>query len=152
MSLLRRLIYAAIGIAIVFAITWPTLPTTVGKAGTASPVEVVTAFDKLVMEDRKPREAVEKYVAETFVDHNSDSGGTRDGLLKLLEGQGKWAVDQLQREVLHRFSADDTVAIHQRIVVRPGEPAMAVVDIFRVDKGRIVEHWDVVQPAGEQAR
>jgi predicted SnoaL-like aldol condensation-catalyzing enzyme len=145
MSLLKRLIYAAIGVAVVFLITWPTLPTTVGNAGNATALEVVTAFDKLAIDERKPRAAVLQYVAENFVDHNPDTDGTRAGMLQLLEGQGKWAVGEMQREVKHIFNAGDTIALHQRIVVKPGDPAMAVVDIFRVDNGKIIEHWDVVQ-------
>jgi predicted SnoaL-like aldol condensation-catalyzing enzyme len=27
----------------------------------------------------------------------------------------------------------------------PNDPGMAVVDIFRVESGKIVEHWDVMQ-------
>jgi predicted SnoaL-like aldol condensation-catalyzing enzyme len=28
----------------------------------------------------------------------------------------------------------------------PGEPPVAVIDIWRLDDGQVVEHWDVVQP------
>ncbi len=36
--------------------------------------------------------------------------------------------------------------VHLHCPVGPGEPDLAVVDIFRLDDaGMIVEHWDVVQ-------
>ena len=28
----------------------------------------------------------------------------------------------------------------------PDDLGLAVVDIFRVEDGRIIEHWDVIQP------
>jgi len=30
-------------------------------------------------------------------------------------------------------------------------PGRAIVDIFRVEKGKIVEHWDVIQDIPEKA-
>jgi predicted SnoaL-like aldol condensation-catalyzing enzyme len=33
----------------------------------------------------------------------------------------------------------------------PGEPGSAVVDIFRLEDGKIVEHWDVMQPVPEDS-
>ena len=37
------------------------------------------------------------------------------------------------------------VAIHSNLIMKPGEPGMAVVHIFRFEGGRIVEMWDVGQ-------
>ena len=145
MSLGRRLLLAAVGLVVVYSVTLWTLTTTVKNAGAAAPMEVVMSFDKLAIDERKPRDAVLQYVAENFVDHDPATGGTRDGLLKLLEEQGRWSVADMQRETRHVLSNGDVIAIHQRIVVKPGDPAMEVVDIFRVSEGRIVEHWGVSQ-------
>lgn len=38
------------------------------------------------------------------------------------------------------------VAVHSNLILRPGEPGMAVVHIFRFEGGKIVEMWDVGQP------
>ena len=150
MSLIKRLLLAVVGLAIVYSVTLWTLTTTVDKAGYATPVEVVAEFDRVTFDERNPRAAVMQYVAEDFVDHDPETGGTRAGLLKLLEAGGRWSVAELKREKLHTFVDGAVIAIHQRIVVRPGEPAAEVVDLFRVDKGKIVEHWGVAQaaPAG----
>jgi predicted SnoaL-like aldol condensation-catalyzing enzyme len=37
------------------------------------------------------------------------------------------------------------VAVHSNIVLKQGEPGMAVVHIFRFEQGKIVEMWDVGQ-------
>lgn len=144
MSLLRRLVLAAIGLAVVYSVTLWTLSTTVDEAGYPTAIEVVTEFDRMTFEGRNPRGAILEYVAEEYLDHDPATGGTRDGLLKLLEPGGRWSVADLQREKLHTFADGAVVAIHQ-LIRKDGEPTWRVVDLFRVDKGRIVEHWGVAQ-------
>ena len=39
----------------------------------------------------------------------------------------------------------DHVIVHVHVERWPGDPGLAVVDIFRCDGGEIVEHWDVIQ-------
>ena len=48
----------------------------------------------------------------------------------------------------------DLVAVHSHYVAIPGDRGRAVLDLFRVRDGKIVEHWDAVQdvPAGRRQR
>jgi len=39
----------------------------------------------------------------------------------------------------------DMVSVHSHIIVRPGEPGIAAVHLFRFDGDKIVEMWDCVQ-------
>ena len=39
----------------------------------------------------------------------------------------------------------DLVVLHSHLILKPGDRGSAVVDIFRLENGKIVEHWDVVQ-------
>jgi predicted SnoaL-like aldol condensation-catalyzing enzyme len=43
----------------------------------------------------------------------------------------------------------DLVVIHNQWRDSPEDRGQAVVDIFRVEKGKIVEHWDVSQEIPE---
>ena len=45
----------------------------------------------------------------------------------------------------------DLVALHAHSIREPGERGVAIVDIFRLENGKIVEHWDVIQPVPEKA-
>ncbi|MBN8830401.1 MAG: nuclear transport factor 2 family protein [Sphingomonadales bacterium] len=49
--------------------------------------------------------------------------------------------------IVKRMLADgDLVCAHVHIIFEPGTPGVAAVDIFRIENGRIAEHWDVNQP------
>ena len=41
------------------------------------------------------------------------------------------------------------VVLHSHLILKPGDRGTAVVDIFRLENGKIVEHWDVVQEVPE---
>jgi predicted SnoaL-like aldol condensation-catalyzing enzyme len=43
------------------------------------------------------------------------------------------------------------VIAHVHGVRVPGQRGSAIVDIFRLEHGRIVEHWDVMQAIPDQA-
>jgi predicted SnoaL-like aldol condensation-catalyzing enzyme len=47
---------------------------------------------------------------------------------------------------VQRILVDDDLAMVHVKASRPGAPDAAVADIYRFENGRIVEHWDVLQP------
>ncbi|MEA3127937.1 MAG: hypothetical protein QOD67_4956 [Caballeronia sp.] len=56
------------------------------------------------------------------------------------------------RSTIVRSAADgDLVFLHVHSTSNPQDRGSAIVDIFRVDQGKIAEHWDVIQLVPEHA-
>src|SRR5437868_8808830 len=114
-----------------------------------SPKEVVTAFYREALMDFKPKEAFARYAAPDFVEHSADSAGgtiqsTIDFLTDLIQKspQANW-------EILRVIAEDDMVFLHVRFTPAKGATPVSVGEIFRVRKGKLVEHWDIIQHAPE---
>ncbi len=82
--------------------------------------------------------AFDDLVAEDYAQHNPQVGNGRAALKEFVA-----AVGPLDVEIYRMVAEDDLVAVHGHL--RTWD--MAAMDIFRFgDDGRIVEHWDVLQP------
>jgi predicted SnoaL-like aldol condensation-catalyzing enzyme len=58
---------------------------------------------------------------------------------------------QSRGEIKRVIAEGDLVAVHNHVTQNPKDLGRAVVDIFRVQDGKVVEHWDVVQSVPEKA-
>jgi len=56
---------------------------------------------------------------------------------------------QSRNEVKMVIAEGGLVALHVHSVLVPGTSGRNIVDIFRVDGGKVVEHWDVIQDIPE---
>jgi predicted SnoaL-like aldol condensation-catalyzing enzyme len=91
-----------------------------------------------------------RYVAEDLAQHNPHLPDGRESLVGFIEGMR--AQRPAARFDVRRLAADgDLVFVHSHFVAGPGEPGAAVVDVFRLADGRIVEHWDVATPLSSDA-
>ncbi|KPF93340.1 hypothetical protein IP81_03710 [Novosphingobium sp. AAP83] len=92
--------------------------------------------------------AVDRYIAPEYVQHSSLAEASVDALKGFLDRVRIESPDAQQ--TIHRSFVDgDHVITHTHVVRWPGDTGLAVVDIFRVEGGMIVEHWDVIQPVPE---
>jgi len=88
--------------------------------------------------------AVDRYIAPEYVQHSSLAEPSVAALKSFLDRVRAESPDATQ--TIHRSFVDgDHVITHTHVVRWPGDPGLAVVDIFRVADGLIVEHWDVIQ-------
>jgi predicted SnoaL-like aldol condensation-catalyzing enzyme len=82
-------------------------------------------------------------VAEDFVEHSPGNPSGRDAFVEFL-ANARAAGVHLD---LKRVIAEGEYVVFHSLMTRPGvERGEAVVDIFRLADGQLVEHWDVVQP------
>jgi len=103
---------------------------------------VLEAFDALF--NRRDLAAAERYWSPGYVQHSAGIGQGRDGLLALVRSVHR------RYESALAMAEGDYVMVHGRFS-GGGSPTRIVVDILRVEEGRLVEHWDVMQDEATSA-
>lgn len=119
----------------------------VAHADPAANQRSALAFYDALIVSKKGAAAARPYLAEQFVTH-SPSFAERgpDAFLAPAEEAARNPASEIAQwnvEVLRSVSDGDLVFLHARGSVR--EKLYAIVDIFRFENGKIVEHWDVIQ-------
>lgn len=116
----------------------------VQAAAPQSNKDIVLAFFRMMFQDREIDEAVRLYVGKNYIQHNPYM---RDGVEPMVDFFPHYFEQHPQATVdIKRVIAEgDLVMIHNLWRESPEDRGQAVVDIFRVENGKIVEHWDVSQ-------
>lgn len=98
----------------------------------------------------KDFEAASKLIGDRYVQHNPLIADGVDGLQAFI-GYIKETFPGLRAHIKKVFADGDFVIVHLHGVRVPGQRGSAIVDIFKLEDGKIVEHWDVMQPIPEEA-
>jgi len=107
---------------------------------------VLEFYEKAI--NQKDFAAAEPYFGDTYTQHNPTAEDGLEGFKNFLQFvRGNWP--NLHTTVKAAFADGDYVILHVHAVREPGMRGKAVVDIFRLDEGKIVEHWDVIQDIPE---
>jgi predicted SnoaL-like aldol condensation-catalyzing enzyme len=103
---------------------------------------VITMYNDVLRAMNPDR--VDDYLSPDYVQHSSLAEPGLDALKAFLTKVRAESPNAVQ--TIHRSMVDgDHVMVHVHVVRWPGDPGLAVVDIFRCEGGMIVEHWDVIQ-------
>ncbi len=111
--------------------------------------ELVVAMIDMSFNQRKVAEAFHKYVGPTYTQHNPRSPDGKEANIAALSAYVA-SVPELKYDIKRVFVDGDFVIVHAQMMSGPGDLGKAVVDILRLENGKIVEHWDVVQPVPEK--
>ena len=100
--------------------------------------------------NNKDFEAASKFIGDRYVQHNPLIADGIDGFKTFL-GFLKETFPGLRGEIKKVLAEGDYVILHAHGVRVPGDRGSAIIDIFKLENGKIVEHWDVMQPIPESA-
>ncbi|CAG7731298.1 unnamed protein product, partial [Allacma fusca] len=86
--------------------------------------------------------AVDIHYAPNIIQHNPHVGDGRKPFLDFMN-----SVKPVPVDIYRPVAECDLVYLHVKMVTENDDSKpQAIVDIFRVECGKIVEHWDVIQP------
>lgn len=92
--------------------------------------------------------AIDKYMTDGYIQHNP---ALPDGKEALKQGASQWfkGAPKEKVDIKHLNAEGDFVYLHTRS--KMGPKTLSVIDIFRIENGKIAEHWDVIQEVPEKS-
>ena len=124
--------------------------------GAAHSTDAVGEANKKIVVDfyeaalgRMDVDAAVKFFGPKYIQHNPTAPDGIEGF----KGFIKFLKEKYpnRKSEIKRVMADgDLVILHVHTKSNPEDRGSAIIDIFRVENGKIVEHWDVIQPIPEK--
>ena len=119
----------------------PTEPTDLDK--TEENKTLVAGFVTDVLKNGQFNKLADYISSETYIQHNPQVGDGLEGLGAFVESLTEQDLSMVYEEIHNVVGCGNLVAVLSKMNF--GGTGMAVIDLFRVDKGLIVEHWDVME-------
>ncbi|WP_162925233.1 nuclear transport factor 2 family protein [Aurantiacibacter odishensis] len=117
--------------------------------------EVSERFIEVFYNQNRLTDGFEAWVHPDYIQHDPNSPTGRDPTIEVLAAHMQANPDMthdVKRVIYGDEGPDGTlVAVHYHFKRAPDDSGSAVVDIYRVNDGYLVEHWDVIQPVPEEA-
>lgn len=111
--------------------------------------DITVAFYKKALFEGRVEEAFRLYAVPTYRQHNPLIEDCMEGVKKFVT----WIMSNhpdARGEMKRVFADGDHVILHSHWHGLSDNPrGEAVVDIFRLEAGKVLEHWDVIQPIPE---
>lgn len=128
----------------------PTLQMTAQTEQAAQNKKIVIDFYEGVFLKHQVAKYADQYIGQQYIQHNPDVPNGKSPFVNYFSKYFKENPEA--KSVIKRAVAqDDLVFLHVHSTENNQDRGVAVVDIFRVEQGKIVEHWDVIQAVPEKS-
>ncbi|EKD53851.1 MAG: hypothetical protein ACD_60C00146G0001 [uncultured bacterium] len=100
--------------------------------------------------NQKNFEAAKTYFGPKYIQHNPTAADGIEGFkafIQFLRDNYPYAHSEIKKV----FAEGDYVILHVHSIREPGTRGRAIFDLFRLENGKIVEHWDAVQDIPEKS-
>jgi predicted SnoaL-like aldol condensation-catalyzing enzyme len=98
--------------------------------------------------NKKDFGSASKYMGSRYKQHNPLVADGPEGLKAFIEFL-KTNFPNARSEIKRTFADGDYVILHVHSIRPPNMRGRAIIEIFRLENGKIDEHWDVIQEVPE---
>ena len=114
----------------------------------ANKKNVVEFYEKAL--NQKDFEAASRYLGPRYTQHNPVAADGPEGLKAFIQFL-RDKFPNSRSEIKRVFADGDYVIVHVHAIREPGTRGRAIIDIFKLENGKVVEHWDVAQDIPEKS-
>ena len=111
--------------------------------------DIVVNFYEAALNEKNPDKARE-FLGNTYIQHNPNVPDGIEGFLRFIAFRRE-KYPNARNEIKRVIAEGDLVVLHVHSKREPTDRGRAIVDIFKVENGKIVEHWDVIQDVPEKS-
>lgn len=111
--------------------------------------KIIEDFADIFYRQKDVEKAFMKYVAEDYIQHNPNILDGRQAAITALKP--KFSNPEAIFDIKRIIVDGNLAVIHVHGRMNKSQLGGAVADIYRLENGKIVEHWDVLQPVPEKA-
>lgn len=109
---------------------------------------VVTFFDAAV--NKKNFNIASQYLGSRYIQHDPDTADGSEALKSFIQFLRE-KFPNAHTEIKQVYAEGNYVIIYVHSIREPGTRGRAIVDIFKLENNKIVEHWEVVQDVPEKS-